>query len=95
MTSKDYQMKLGVEGVLPTRTSAFEPLNNDGKLLDGDVLVEQAPTVGPLFPQGTPTWYPQFSSAVNNAINQAVKGDMTVAEAVQSIADETAKAQQQ
>ncbi len=96
MTSKDEQMKLAAEqGLLATRTSAFEALNKEGKILDGDVLIEQAPTVGPLFKQGTPTWYPQFSSAVSNAINQAVKGDMTVADAVKSIADETVKAQQQ
>ena len=95
MTSKDYQIKNYGVGVLPTRTSALKQLNDDGKLLSGAVLVEQAPTVGALFPQGTPTWYPQFSSAVSNAINQAVKGEVTVAQAVQSIADETAKAQQQ
>ncbi|MCX5477735.1 sugar ABC transporter substrate-binding protein [Kaistia geumhonensis] len=96
MTSKDEQIKLAAEqGLLATRTSAFEELNKQGKILDGDVVIEQAGTVGPLFKQGTPTWYPQFSSAVNNAINQAAKGEISVADAVKSIADETAKAQQQ
>ena len=96
MTSKNEQIKLANEqGLLATRTSAFEELNKEGKILDGNVVVEQAGTVRPLFTQGTPTWYPQFSSAVANAINQAAKGEISVADAVKSIADETAKAQQQ
>ncbi len=96
MTSKNQQVKLFDQvGMFPTRNSAFQAISEAGKMVDGDVLVEQAGTVGPLFKQGTPTWYPQFSSAASNAINQAVKGEVTVAQAVQSIADETVKAQQQ
>lgn len=96
MTSKAEQAKLYDEiGMLPTRTSTFEDLNKAGKVLDGDVLIEQSPTVGPLFRQGTPTWYPQFSAAVSSAINQAAKGEITIDQAVASIADEAAKAMAQ
>ncbi|MFT4166885.1 MAG: sugar ABC transporter substrate-binding protein [Microlunatus sp.] len=80
---------------LPTRTSVLEELAKSGKIDGGDVLAKQAPTAGPLFPQGTPIWYPQFSAAVYGAINQAAKGQISVADAVKQIADQTAEAVQQ
>ena len=55
----------------------------------------QSKTVEALFPQGTPTWYPQFSSAVNTAINSAAKGQITVDQAMQNIADATKQAMAQ
>jgi multiple sugar transport system substrate-binding protein len=59
------------------------------------VLVAQSKTVEPLFAQGTPSWYPQFSSAVNTAINGVAKGQMTVGQAMKSIADASQKAMSQ
>ncbi|MDR9762903.1 sugar ABC transporter substrate-binding protein [Rhizobium redzepovicii] len=85
-TSKDFQKKNAANGFLPTRTSALSELNQDGKLNSGDVLVAQSKTVEPLFPQGTPPWYPQFSSGVNTAINSAAKGQMSVDQAMEAIA---------
>lgn len=82
-------------GNLPTRTSVLQKLNADGKLYEGDKLLQQAALVEPLFPMGTPGWYPQFSSAVATALNQAAKGQITVDQAVQHIADEAKAAQQQ
>ena len=76
-TSKDWQMENYASGFLPTRTSALAALNEEGKLISGDALVEESKYVEPLFPQGTPTWYPQFSSAVNTAINSVAKGEVT------------------
>ncbi|WP_428351437.1 ABC transporter substrate-binding protein [Lichenifustis flavocetrariae] len=75
-----------VLGNLPTRTSVLQTLDNDGKLASGKVLLEQAGSVEPLFKQGTPGWYPQFSSAVATALNQAAKGQLTVDDAVKQIA---------
>jgi len=94
-TSKDFQIKNYANGVLPTRTSALDELNKAGKLQSGDALVEESKYVEPLFAQGTPTWYPQFSSAVNTAINGVAKGQMTVDDAMKSIADATQKAMTQ
>ena len=62
---------------------------------EGDALVAQAPTVEPLFSQGTPPWYPAFSSAVNTNINSAAKGEITVDQAMQNIADGAKKAMAQ
>ncbi|PQA75162.1 ABC transporter substrate-binding protein [Brucella oryzae] len=89
-TSRQYQKKNFKNGSLPTRISALDELNSEGKLNSGDALVAQSKTVEALFPQGTPPWYPQFSSGVNTAINSAAKGQMTVDQAVEAIA-ETAK----
>lgn len=91
-TSRKFQIQNYTNGVLPTRTSALAELNTAGKLRSGDVLVAESKVVEPLFAQGTPTWYPQFSSAVNTAINGVAKGQITVDEAVKNIADATQKA---
>jgi multiple sugar transport system substrate-binding protein len=94
-TSREFQMANYANGVLPTRTSALAALNEEGKLHSGEALVAQSKVVEPLFAQGTPTWYPQFSTAVNTAINGVAKGQITVDQAVKNIADaaEMAKAQ--
>ena len=81
-------------GNLPTRLSVLKTLNDDGKLKEGDVLLEQAGLVEPLFAQGTPGWYPEFSSAVASALNQAAKGQISVDDAVKQIAAEAKNAQQ-
>jgi multiple sugar transport system substrate-binding protein len=94
-TARDWQEQNYANGVLPTRTSALAALNDAGKLISGDVLVAQSKTVEPLFKQGTPTWYPQFSSAVNTSINSAAKGTISVDEAVASIAEAAKQAMAQ
>jgi multiple sugar transport system substrate-binding protein len=91
-TSKEFQIENYANGVLPTRTSALDALNKAGKLQSGDALVEESKFVEPLFAQGTPTWYPEFSNAVNTAINAVAKGQETVDEAMKNIADATKKA---
>lgn len=95
MTSRQFQVHNYSNGVLPTRTSALAELQDAGKLISGAALVEQAPTVEPLFPAGAPTWYPQFSLAVNTSINSAAKGEITVDEATKRIADAVKQAQNQ
>jgi multiple sugar transport system substrate-binding protein len=73
-------------GLMPTRQSVLNELAASGELKDGDVIAEQAGYAEPLFAQGTPSWYPEFSSAVNENINAAAKGQITVDEAVEAIA---------
>lgn len=85
-TSKAWQVENYGNGVLPTRTSALAELNDAGKLISGDALVEESKYVEALFPQGTPTWYPEFSTAVNTNLNSAAKGEITVDQAVANIA---------
>lgn len=81
-------------GNLPTRLSVLKTLNEAGNLKQGDVLIAQAEVVEPLFAQGTPGWYPEFSGAVATALNAAAKGQLTVDEAVAQIAAAAATAQE-
>lgn len=81
-------------GNLPTRLSVLKTLNDAGNLKQGDVLIAQAEVVEPLFAQGTPGWYPEFSGAVATALNAAAKGQLTVDQAVAQIADAAATAQE-
>ncbi|WP_246191142.1 ABC transporter substrate-binding protein [Aureimonas leprariae] len=74
-------------GTMPTRTAAIEMLNKDGKLLSGDAILAQLKGVGPLFADGTPAWYPAFSNGTAGAINQLVKGEITVDQAAKAIAE--------
>ena len=80
--------------MLPTRTSALAALNDAGELISATCW-SKSKYVEALFPQVTPTWYPEFSTAVNTAINSAAKGEITVDQAMASIADavEAAKAE--
>jgi multiple sugar transport system substrate-binding protein len=81
-------------GTLPTRLSVLDQLNKQGKLKEGDVLIEQAKVTEPLFAQGTPGWYPEFSGAVATNLNAAAKGQKSVDDAVKAIAQAAAEAQQ-
>jgi multiple sugar transport system substrate-binding protein len=94
-TTKEFQQENYANGFLPTRTSALSALNKAGNLISGDALVGEANFVEPLFAQGTPEWYPAFSSAVNTAINAAAKGQITVDQAMQNMADGARKAMAQ
>ncbi len=82
-------------GNLPTRTSVLQTLNAQKTLVGGDVLLAEVPHIEPLFPGGTPPWYPQFSAAASSAINQAAKGQITVTQAMTQIAAAAQDAQQQ
>lgn len=95
MTSEKFQVHNYDNGVLPTRTTALAEVEKSGKLISGAALVEQAPTVEALFPAGAPTWYPQFSLALNTSINSVAKGEITVDAAMQKIADAVVAAKKQ
>jgi multiple sugar transport system substrate-binding protein len=79
-------------GNLPPRLSVLKKLNDEGKLFAGDALLAQAKTTEPLFKQGTPGWYPEFSSAAASSINQVAKGQLSVDAAVKQIADRAKQA---
>jgi multiple sugar transport system substrate-binding protein len=98
-TSKDAQAGFaGADGkdkvlsgyALPSRLSAVEVLNKQGSLDGGDVLAKLLKGSKPVFPEGAPSWYPEFSRAVYTNLHAAAAGTMTVDQAVSKIAD-TAK----
>ena len=95
-TSKDFQIENYAERrSADTHLGAGRPQRCRQAASAATSLVEQSKIVEPLFAQGTPTWYPQFSSAVNTAINGVAKGQITVDQAMQNIADATQKAMAQ
>lgn len=81
-------------GNLPPRLSVLKTLNEAGELKNGDILLKQAAFAEPLFAQGTPGWYPEFSAAVASSLNLAAKGQITVQEAVNIIAAQAKSAMQ-
>ena len=57
-----------------------------GQLQGGDVLNQELSHVGPLFQAGAPIWYSQFSADAQGLNNAAVKGQMSVQDALNQLA---------
>ena len=73
---------------LPSRLAGMAELTSKGKLIGGEQLAELLKnSAKPVFPQGAPAWYPEFSKAVYTNLNAAATGSMSVADAVKAIAD--------
>jgi len=87
VTSEEIQQRMyELAGYLPARNDSLQALNEKGALQSGDAIVKQAITVEPLFEDGTPPWYPAFSTAAASAINALAVGQGSVDEAIASIA---------
>ena len=76
---------------IPSRLSGIAILNKKGSLIGGDVLTKLLKTSSPVFPDGAPAWYPQFSTAVNTNLHSAAIGEITVQAAMKAIVDATNK----
>jgi multiple sugar transport system substrate-binding protein len=73
---------------LPSRLAGMTELTNKGKLIGGAQLADLLKTSSkPVFPQGAPSWYPEFSRTVYTNLHAAATGSMSVADAVKAIAD--------
>jgi len=73
-------------GMVPCRGSVVTSMATSGELDGGAVLSDELTHVVPLFPQGAPKWYGQFSSTAQGLLNAAVKGDMSVEAALKQLA---------
>jgi multiple sugar transport system substrate-binding protein len=73
-------------GMLPCRSSVITSMATSGELDGGTVLSDELAHVVPLFPQGAPKWYGQFSSTAQGLLNAAVKGDVSVEAALTQLA---------
>ena len=78
------------QGSLPCGTSSLKQLADSGQLQGGDVIAAELPHVGPLFPGGAPIWYSQFSADAQGLLNAAVKGDISVSDALKQLSEKTA-----
>ncbi len=73
------------QGDLPTRTSVISAMVKGKSLFDGETVLRQSTLVAPIFPQGTPTWYPRFSTEVATTINALARGSESVDQALQHL----------
>jgi multiple sugar transport system substrate-binding protein len=78
------------QGSLPCGSDALKQLAASGQLQGGDVVNAELPHVAPLFPAGAPIWYEQFSSDAQGLLNAAVKGQMSVGDALNQLAAKAA-----
>jgi multiple sugar transport system substrate-binding protein len=74
------------QGSLPCGVSAIKQLSDSGQLQGGPVLTQELSHVQPLFQAGAPIWYSQFSSDAQGLLNAAVKGQMSVGDALNQLA---------
>jgi multiple sugar transport system substrate-binding protein len=71
----------------PSRLSAMKLLTASGNLAQGQELTDLLEhSAKPVFPNGAPSWYPQFSRAVNTNLHSAAVGNESVAAAMKAIA---------
>lgn len=71
---------------LPSRLSGLAKLTAGSKLDGGEQLIALLKSSKPVFENGAPVWYPQFSSAVYTNLNAAATGSITVDAAIEAIA---------
>lgn len=77
-------------GNLPPESYALRYLDKAGKIVAGAEVLKILPGVRPLFPQGTPEWYPQLSSDVASMIQNVVEGRAKPAAALHELAGQVA-----
>lgn len=70
---------------LPSRLSGVKLLTAAEKLTGGNQLAALLKTSKPVFQNGAPTWYPQFSNAVYTNLHAAAAGSKTVDAAIAAI----------
>ncbi len=80
-------------GLMPTRASVLDQEIQANTLPGGTVLLDQAKLIKPLFAQGTPPWYSQFSTSAASLLNAAVKGDKSVEDALNELAQKAVEIQ--
>jgi multiple sugar transport system substrate-binding protein len=73
---------------MPSRLSAVNQLTERGNLIGGAQLATMLKSSArPVFPDGAPSWYPEFSNAVYTNLHAAATGSLSAAAAIQAIAD--------
>jgi multiple sugar transport system substrate-binding protein len=71
---------------LPSQLSAVTELTDKGTLIGGQQLSDLLKnSAKPIFPQGAPSWYPEFSKAVYTNLHAAATGSMSVDAAIKAI----------
>ena len=71
-------------GNLPAQVGALQKLVQMGEV-SKEILNAQK-YVKPLFPQGTPTWYPAFSTEVSQVVQAVCQGHLSVSDGLSKLA---------
>src|SRR4051794_8830480 len=74
------------QGSLPCGASTTKQPASGGELQGGAGRNPELPPVSPLLSAGAPIWYSQFSSDAQGLLNAAVKGQMSVSDALDQLA---------
>lgn len=86
MISEETQAYLfKTHGMFPALKSLFEKLGAEGQIEGYEVMAEQAKYLIPL-PYNTP-WYSEFNTEATNALVRAARGEQTVDQAIQALAE--------
>ncbi len=72
-------------GMFPALRSLFEKLGAEGQIEGYDAMAKQAKYLVPL-PYNTP-WYSEFNTEATNALVRAARGEQTVDQAIQALAE--------
>ncbi|AEJ40207.1 extracellular solute-binding protein family 1 [Sulfobacillus acidophilus TPY] len=72
----------------PPEKYALDQLIRTGQLAQGQEIETLLKQVTPLFPQGTPPWYPQFSTDVATMVQSVVENRIQPLPALQQLANE-------
>ena len=76
----------------PMRLSSMKALLGNDKMTQASKLIDLFNTTSrPIFPEGAPAWYGQFSNSVYTNIHSAALGELTVAQAIKAISDTVTK----
>jgi len=78
----------------PTRKSILSALEEQGLLKFGDVASEQSEYIKEIFPGGIPLWGAEWQTAAGAIINNAGRGNITIDEALQEMADSALELQE-
>ena len=72
----------------PSRLSAVQDLTTKGNLIGGAELSDMLKnSAKPVFPEGAPVWYAEFSRAVYTNLHSAATGSISVDDAIKAIVD--------
>ena len=72
----------------PPQLNVLTELAKTNKIQGGEEIMSILPTVKPLFPQGTPIWYPQFSTDAATMLQSVVEGHASVKSGLQTLASQ-------
>ena len=80
-------------GVTPTRKSLLSTFIEKGLVPGGPFIGEQSKYGMPIFPSGIPVWFDEWAQDAAGQLNKAIRGDITVDEALTNMANKALEIQ--